>query len=317
MGRHSSEDDGAQPDALDVDDAPERDRDADEFWDLVNVDPVEIALSKGVGYTLRAYVTVEAEAVEDDEDEETADEEATDADESAEDAEETAEASDDESEDDDDADSDEDEDDEDAPKGKKKVEAESEDAEEPDEADFDDEEDTEVAAPVAEIADADIDEAPRFLTADGKLLLFDTPAALAAFVRENREHDLADLDKWDDVVTGIKDEWVVPTEEDTYELDLVVENLRGGRDAWDHELIISAGELARDLAYALKLKSVLTALAPGSPIDDLDDALRAVEAGGFGGFLAKRRLRKIGAQQASLAWRSIIGKISATVDWRK
>lgn len=312
MGRHSSEDDGAQPDALDVDDAPERDREADEFWDLVNVDPVEIALSKGVGYTLRAYVTVEAEVVEDDEDE-TDDEEV--AEESAEDADETAEAVEDDEASDDDEDA-EDEDD-DAPKGKKTVEAESEDAEEPDEADFDDEEDTEVAAPVAEIAEADIDEAPRFLTADGKLLLFDTPAALAAFVRENREHDLADLDKWDDVVSGIKDEWVVPTEEDSYELDLVVENLRGGRDAWDHELLISAGELARDLAFALQLKSVLTALAPGSPIDDLDDALRAVEAGGFGGFLAKRRLRKIGAQQASLAWRSIIGKISAAVDWRK
>lgn len=314
MGRHSSEDDGAQPDALDVDDAPERDREADEFWDLVNVDPVEIALSKGVGYTLRAYVTVEAEAVDEDEDAETDDEEVADADESAEDSDETAEA---DEEDDESADEDAEEPDEDAPKGKKKVQAEAEDAEEPDEADFDDEEDTEVAAPVAEIADADIDEAPRFLTADGKLLLFDTPAALAAFVRENRDHDLADLDKWDDVVAGIKDEWVVPTEEDSYEFDLVVENLRGGRDVWDHELLISAGELARDIAYALQIKSVLTALAPGSPIDDLDDALRAVEAGGFGGFLAKRRLRKIGAQQASLAWRSIIGKITAAVDWRK
>ena len=257
MGRHSSEDDGAQPDALDVDDAPERDREADETPEASD----------------------DAETDEDEEDDE----------------------------------------DDDAPKGKAKerVEAESEDAEEPDAADFEDEDDTEVAAPVAEIAEADIDEAPRFLTADGKLLLFDTPAALAAFVRENRDHDLADLDKWDDVVTGIKDEWVVPNEEDAYELDLVVENLRGGHDAWDHELIISAGELARDLAYALQLKSVLTALAPGSPIDDLDDALRAVEAGGFGGFFAKRRLRKIGAQQASLAWRSIIGKISAAVDWRK
>lgn len=312
MGRHSSEDDGAQPDALDVDDAPERDREADEFWDLVGVEPVEIALSKGVGYTLRAYVTVEAEAVEDDEVEET--------DESAEDddaADEKATADDDAADDVEDAEDDDEEDDAPKGKGKKKVEAEAEDAEEPDAADFEDDEDTEVAAPVAEITDADIDEAPRFLTADGKLLLFDTPALLAAYVRENRDHDLADLDKWDDVVSGIKDEWVVPTDEDTYELDLVVENLRGGHDAWDHELIISAGELARDLAYALHLKSVLTALAPGSPIDDLDDALRAVEAGGFGGFFAKRRLRKIGAQQASLAWRSIIGKITAAVDWRK
>jgi hypothetical protein len=35
-----------------------------------------------------------------------------------------------------------------------------------------------------------------------------------------------------------------------------------------------------------------------------------------GGFFAKRRLKKIGAQQAALGWRTIIGKISAAVDWR-
>ena len=68
---------------------------------------------------------------------------------------------------------------------------------------------------------------------------------------------------------------VVPADDDRYELDLVVENLRGGRDAWDADLLISAGEVARDLAYALRLEAVRTALAPGSPLDDLDEALRA------------------------------------------
>ncbi|MEV0650392.1 DNA primase [Phytomonospora sp. NPDC050363] len=304
MGRHSSEEDGAQPDALDADGTPERDREADEFWDLVNVDPVEIALSKGVGYTLRAYVTVESAA---DEDEEV--EEAVEEDEESPTETEEVEAADAE-------DTESDEDDDEPRKKGKDVKA-SDDADEDEELEEEEEEEIVVAAPKAEIAELDIDEAPRFLTADGKLLLFETPELLTAFVRENHDHDLADLDKWDEVVAKIKPEWVVPGEEDSYELDLVVENLRGGHDVWDHDLIISAGELARDLGYALHLKSVLTALAPGSPIDDLDDALRAVEAGGFGGFFAKRRLRKIGAQQASLAWRSIIGKISAAVDWRK
>ena len=44
--------------------------------------------------------------------------------------------------------------------------------------------------------------------------------------------------------------------------------------------------------------------------------LRSAESGGMGGFFGRRKLRKIGAQQASLGWRSIIGKISAAVDWR-
>ena len=33
-------------------------------------------------------------------------------------------------------------------------------------------------------------------------------------------------------------------------------------------------------------------------------------------FRGRRRLKKIGAQQASIGWRTIIGKISASVDWR-
>ena len=54
----------------------------------------------------------------------------------------------------------------------------------------------------------------------------------------------------------------------------------------------------------------------GSPLDDLDEALRSAAAGGVGSFFGRRRLRKIGAQQATLGWRTIIGKISAAVDWR-
>jgi hypothetical protein len=74
--------------------------------------------------------------------------------------------------------------------------------------------------------------------------------------------------------------------------------------------------VARDVAYALRLDRVVGALAPGSPLDDLDEALRGSEAGGVSGFLAKRRLKKIGAEAAPLGWRTIIGKISGVVDWR-
>ncbi|HWB36715.1 MAG TPA: DNA primase, partial [Rugosimonospora sp.] len=48
----------------------------------------------------------------------------------------------------------------------------------------------------------------------------------------------------------------------------------------------------------------------------LDDALRASVAGGVGGFLGRRRLKKIGTEAAPLSWRTIIGKISDVVDWR-
>ena len=116
--------------------------------------------------------------------------------------------------------------------------------------------------------------------------------------------------------TPVRSDDIDPIDDDRYELDLVVENLRGGPDAWDAPLILKAGELARDLGFALRLDPVMVAMSAGSPLDDLDEALRKADAGGVGSFFAKRRLRKIPAQQSSLAWRTVIGKISAAADWR-
>jgi hypothetical protein len=139
---------------------------------------------------------------------------------------------------------------------------------------------------------------------------------LVEFVQSSAEHDLTQLDSWSGLVARVRAEDVVAAPEDTYELDLVVDNLRAGPDAWDPTLILKAGEIARDVGYALQLDAVRVALAAGSPLDDLDEALRAAEAGGLGGFLARRRLRKVPGQQSSLAWRTLIGKISAVADWR-
>jgi hypothetical protein len=177
---------------------------------------------------------------------------------------------------------------------------------EPDPADFADEEEEKAAD----------EEVPMFLSHQGKLLAFKSPESLVSFVRSGAPHDLAQLDSWKTVVERVQSSDIDPLPEDRYELDLVVENLRGGHDTWDLPLLISAGEIARDLGFALRLKPVILALAAGSPLDDLDESLRAAENGGMSGFFGRRRLKKIGAQQASLGWRSILGKISAVVDWR-
>ena len=160
------------------------------------------------------------------------------------------------------------------------------------------------------------EEVPVFLGRNNRLYLFHSPEKLVEFVRSGAEHDLSQLDTWAPLVKRVGSDDIVPLDDDSYELDLVVENLRGGPDAWEPRLILKAGELARDLGYALRMEPVLVALATGSPLDDLDEALRAAEAGGVGSFFAKRRLRKIPAQQSSLAWRTLIGKISAIADWR-
>jgi hypothetical protein len=188
------------------------------------------------------------------------------------------------------------------------------DAEEPAPEDFEDEKDENEEQEEEDKA-AD-EEVPMFLSHKGRLLAFKTPESLVSFIRSGAPHDLAQLDTWATVADRVQSTDVDPQPDDRYELDLVVENLRGGHDTWDLPLLIAAGEVARDLGYALRLKPVILALNPGSPLDDLDESLRSAENGGMGGFFGRRRLKKIGAQQASLGWRSVIGKISAAVDWR-
>lgn len=266
------------------------------LWEELRIDPVEIALPAGSGYTLRAYRPAREltptdvterdaddpflargrEAVEDDDDDETVvilDEEL---------AEEFAEA------------------DEDEKRTTGKADSDSDDAD-----------DSEDAA-----EEGGDDEVPVFLTHRGRLLLFKTPESLVSFIRSGAPNDMSQLDSWNELAERVEPADIAPLDEDAYELDLVVENLRGGHDTWDSTLLIEAGEVARDLAYALRLPAVLDMLSAGSSLDDLDEALRATAGGGISGFLGRRRLRKIGAQTASLGWRTIVGKISAAVDWR-
>lgn len=269
-----------------------------ELWDEVRISPVEIAMPGGVGLTLRAYrksseLTPTETQIDEDDPFEVRERAA--AARAAEDAEEEV-IVDEEfqsllAEDDD--------------KTKKADGKADDDAEEPDPADFEDDE-----------PEPDDEEVPIFLSHRGRLLTFKTPESLVSFIRSGAPHDMTQLDSWSTVADRVESTDVDPLPEDRYELDLVVENLRGGHDTWDLPLLIAAGEVARDLGHGLRLKPVILALAPGSPLDDLDESLRKAETGGMGGYLGRRRLKKIGAQQASLGWRSIIGKISAAVDWR-
>jgi hypothetical protein len=262
------------------------------------MDPVEIALPGGVGYTLRAYrSSTEIEPREVVRGEEDLDDfDAA----SAAVARRRRPTDDDEDE------------------AEEAVEELDEEFEEPDAEDFEheaDEEEEEEEDEEEEDEDEE-QEVPVFLGRNGRVFLFHSQEKLVEFVKSGAEHDLSQVDTWSTLVKKITKADVVPLDEDVYELDLVVENLRGGPDAWDAGLILKAGEIARDLGFALRLEPVMIALSAGTPLDDLDEALRSTEGGGVGSFFAKRKLKKIPAQQSSLAWRTIIGKISAAAEWQ-
>ncbi|MCF0095271.1 DNA primase [Micromonospora sp. MH99] len=294
--------DPAEPDEADeADDTPRASADRS-LWDELRIDPVEIALPAGTGFTLRAYrpagSLTPTDVTERDQDdpflarrqviEEEDDETVVILDEEL--AEEFADSDEDES------------------SRRRRDSATDADATA---------EDDETEAEAEDVADeADDEEVPVFLSHRGKLLLFKTPESLVSFIRSGAPNDLSQLDSWNELSERVEPADIAPLDEDTYELDLVVENLRGGHDSWDSTLLIEAGEVARDLSYALRLPAVLDMLSAGSSLDNLDEALRATANGGIGAFMGRRRLKKIGAQTASLGWRTIVGKISAVVDWR-
>jgi hypothetical protein len=99
-----------------------------------------------------------------------------------------------------------------------------------------------------------------------------------------------------------------------YEFDLVPTNLRGTADQWIPELLLPVRDLTVELATALELRRIRTALADGEYLDRFDDALRAAEtAGTFS--RARRRLRTFDPARLSSQWRQIIRWLEQSVRW--
>ncbi|MDR7276026.1 Hsp70 family protein [Catenuloplanes atrovinosus] len=147
-------------------------------------------------------------------------------------------------------------------------------------------------------------EEPMFLAAGGRLQLFESADALVAYVRGGPAHDLAARPGWPEFARWVVPPVLVPAPEHRYELDLVVDNVVGGRDAWMPELLIPAGVIARDLAYALRL-TVWRLLEPGSLLDTFDDALRQNN---------KRRLRGLDFNRLIYEWRTVVDALAEAVD---
>lgn len=158
----------------------------------------------------------------------------------------------------------------------------------------------------------EVEQEPVFLGRDETVYLFRSPEGLVEFVRGDAEHDLTRLETWSTVRDAGDDLDVTPQRLNRYELDVVVDIARAGAAAWgdaERETLLLAGEVARDVAYYAERADLLAMLAPGSPLDDLDDALRS------SGLLARRKLRRYNGDQIALSWRRIIRELETLVEW--
>ncbi len=113
-----------------------------------------------------------------------------------------------------------------------------------------------------------VEDAARFLGADGEVYLFGTPAELSAFVQGDEEHDLADIASWPEVeATTVSP---LPVDQDRYDLVEVAEVLAevadGAAGLVDHAVLVQAVEGVRDLAEYAGLARVEELLGAGTPL---------------------------------------------------
>ncbi|MCO7218783.1 hypothetical protein [Klenkia sp. PcliD-1-E] len=113
-----------------------------------------------------------------------------------------------------------------------------------------------------------VEDAARFLGADGEVYLFGTPAELTAFVQGDEEHDLAEVASWPEVEETTVSP--LPVDQDRYDLVEVAEVLAevadGAAGLVDHAVLVQAVEGVRDLAEYAGLSRVEELLGASTPL---------------------------------------------------
>ncbi|GGU65646.1 primosomal protein [Lentzea flava] len=104
---------------------------------------------------------------------------------------------------------------------------------------------------------------PVFLGRRGKIEVFTSPRALSRFVAENDDHDLAEVETWNDVkVKATAGELDVDVDDDNvYVLTGIAEDMEEGPDALDPQQLDLAVELFEDAGEWAEDDSVKDALA--------------------------------------------------------
>ncbi|MCV2488507.1 hypothetical protein OF117_03950 [Geodermatophilus sp. YIM 151500] len=157
------------------------------------------------------------------------------------------------------------------------------------------------------------------------VLLFPTPAALAAFCRTSTDHDLADHPVWP-VVTGLGADDLTPDDEHRYDLDGVYDIAAESPDRWAVEELAATVDMVGRLAECLD-----TSGDEDEETDDEDEDEGQFEA--VAELVAKPEIGSLGlgvdafvgrSGEAAWAgvgrtldelWEDVVEELSAHVDW--
>ncbi|EFG76137.1 hypothetical protein HMPREF0591_3983 [Mycobacterium parascrofulaceum ATCC BAA-614] len=116
-----------------------------------------------------------------------------------------------------------------------------------------------------------LDDRPIFLGRNGRISVFGSERALARYLADEHDHDLADLSTYDDIRTAATDGSleVEVTEDNVYVLSGLADDIADGPDAVDREQLDLAVELLRDIGDYSEEGTVDKALEPGRPLGKL------------------------------------------------
>ncbi|MGD1240861.1 protein export chaperone SatS [Mycobacterium seoulense] len=116
-----------------------------------------------------------------------------------------------------------------------------------------------------------LDDRPIFLGRNGRISVFSSERALARYLADEHDHDLADLSTYDDIRTAATDGSleVKVTEDNIYVLSGLADDIADGPDAVDRDQLDLAVELLRDIGDYSEEGTVDKALEPGRPLGKL------------------------------------------------
>ena len=112
---------------------------------------------------------------------------------------------------------------------------------------------------------------PRFLGRNGRISVFGSERALARYLADEHDHDLADLSTYDDIRTAATDGSlrVEVTDENIYVLSGLADDIADGPDAVDRDQLDLAVELLADIGVYSEETTVDKALDTGRPLGKL------------------------------------------------
>jgi hypothetical protein len=95
------------------------------------------------------------------------------------------------------------------------------------------------------------DDRPRFLGRNGRISVFGSERALARYLADEHDHDLADLSTYDDIRTAATDGSlrVDVIEDNVYVLNGLADDIADGPDAIDRDQLALAVEFVRDVGF--------------------------------------------------------------------